>query len=900
MAQSRGEFKSLEGLQGETLGEACRSRVEAARARLEQGHARDEEAAALLARHARDMDDLVEALFQRAAPGQGARLSLVALGGYGRVELYPFSDLDLLVLCEEDEAAAEGLIKEVIYPLWDAGLKVGHAARTVAQTLELAAEDITVCSALLDARHLQGDPALSEALRDAARQNLFGPRAGGFLDRLRQERESRHRRFGQTVYLLEPNIKSGRGGLRDLATGLWAAKARLDLDDLDQLDAGGGATPRQERALVTAQAFLRRLRLAMHLEAGRQQDQLTFQLQERLAPGLFPEERVPGVRQPAPAVAPAVERLMHAYYRHAQAVALETEGILERLDPDGAGAPGDGCIIGADGEHYDLCGSAVKLKEPERLWQHPWEMLRAFQVALDQGRRLHRATRDLIAEAAAGEPGLRLAADERAAELFLELLVHPEQPRPGGVLEELHDLGVLAAVLPELEPCTGRVQHDLYHVYTVDRHSLYVVALLKAWMRGEQADTYPTAVELMATLERPGSLLMAGLLHDVGKPLGSGHASRGARLARGATARLGMPEGYLEDVTFLVREHLTMAHVSQRRDLDDPDVISAMAEKVGTVDRLRQLYLLTVADTAMTAPGNLSDWKARLLEQLYRATYGHLALGKNLDLLQREALAEQRREKLEGVLRARFGEPGATVTHRLPRSFLLAHQEDSLLHHVGATLELEQEGATVATRVRPGDGGAWELTVCCADAAGLLATLTGVMLAHQIDVLAAQVHTLYPEPGRRGRGEGAVVIDIFQVRAPEHGPEDLWSRFEADLELALAGELDLEGLVRRHTRPASPLLQRVVPPVPTEVVIDNDASDRYTVVEVHAADRIGALHAITRALSDLGLAIQVSRINTEAGRLADIFYVCELSNGDKVEAPARQTEVKERITQALQ
>ena len=898
MAQSTGEFKSLESLikldEGEVRS-ACASLVEEARAWLATASP-GEDPAELLAWHAGRLDHLVRALYQRAGLGADQLVSLVALGGYGRGELYPYSDLDLLVLCEEDEALAVKVVEAVVYPLWDAGVKVSHAVRTQAETLELASEDLTVCSSLLDARHLAGNEGLTHALQAAGLRRLFGPSSGRFMALLHQERAGRHRRFGDTVYLLEPNIKSGRGGLRDLATGLWAAKARLGLDELDQLDAEGGASPRQERALLAAQSFLRKLRLAMHQEAGRQQDQLTFELQERLAPNLFPEPAVPGVRRPSPAVAPAVERLMAAYYRHAHAVVMETGGILERLSLMDRETPPGRKVSEEAEEHLELAGDRLRSASPERFWQEPSELVRAMALSLELDAELERSTRDLIAEAAAGEPGLKLASDPRAAQLFLGLLTHPEAQGESTILEEVHDLGVLAALIPEFGPCTGRVQHDLYHVYTVDRHSLYVVGLLKAWMRGEQADLHPTAVDLISRLERPEALLLAALMHDVGKPLGAGHAASGARLARGATARLGLDAELMEDVTFLVREHLTMAHMSQRRDLDDPEVIGKLAGRVREVNRLRALYLLTLADTAMTAPGNLTDWKERLLEELYIKTYGFLALGKSLTLQERERQAAQRREKLEGVLRGRFGEAGVSMAQRLPSSMLLAHGEASLLHHLGAAMDLDAGEAQVSTRVQPLDSGTWQLTLCCADRPGLLAALTGVMLAHRVEVLAAQVHTLYPAPDGDG---GTVVLDIFTVRAPRRAGDDLWRRLEQDLEGVLSGELDLGAMIKRRSSPSSPLLRRVVPRIPTEVTLDNSASDRFTVVEVQAEDGVGVLHAITSALSELGLAIQVSRVNTEAARAVDIFYVCEAVNGAKLQTSARQEQVKLAINAAL-
>lgn len=259
-------------------------------------------------------------------------------------------------------------------------------------------------------------------------------------------------------------------------------------------------------------------------------------------------------------------------------------------------------------------------------------------------------------------------------------------------------------------------------------------------------------------------------------------------------------------------------------------------------------------------------------------------------------MAAQRRQKLEGVLRGRFGGDGVVMAQRLPSSMLLAHDEEDLLHHVGAALDLEAGGGPVSTRVRRQDGDTWQLTICCADRPGLLAAITGVMLAHRVEVLAAQAHTLYP---RAGEPKGTQVLDIFTVRAPAADQEQPWQGLEQDLGGVLRGEVALDALVSRRVTPGSPLLRRVEPRIPTEVTLDNRASDRFTVVEVQAKDGVGVLHAITRALSDLGLAIQVSRVNTEASRVVDIFYVCEADTGEKLLDPARQARVKEEIASAL-
>ncbi|MBK8482273.1 MAG: [protein-PII] uridylyltransferase [Proteobacteria bacterium] len=837
-------------------------------------------------------DELLTTLF---AAGGGAEVpvALVALGGYGRRSLYPYSDIDLLVLPHAGGwKHVDRLLEHVVYPLWDAKVAVGHAVRSIEETVELARTDLTMRTALLDARLVTGDDGLFTMLQETARRAFFGPEhVASFVESLIEERRQRHPRFGDTVYLLEPNIKSGSGGLRDVNTAFWATKMRYGVADLDQLVAVGAASSRQQSALLEARQFLRRLRLAMHFQAGRAQDRLLFELQEGLAPLLFAEEEIPG--RPAGAhekvgVAPAVERLMHAYYRSARSVVLETDSLLQRCAIRPSAAPLARELVEED--LWSVGGELVSAA-PERFWDEPAELIAVFEIAGRHGLGIARELKDMLAEAAASCPGLQLLGDERAAEAWRRVLVSDGRAGQGLLLEQMHEVGLLNAMLPEFEPCTGRVQHDLYHVYTVDRHSLYVVGLLKALRRGEQEETYPLPVAVIRALEDLEPLYLAALLHDVGKPLGRGHARKGARLAAGVAARLGLRHEAQDTVAFLVRHHLAMQHISQRRDLGDPAVVGAFAELVGSADRLRRLYLLAVADTAMTAPGNLTFWKASLLDQLYTSTHRLLTSGSPLAP---QAMIEQRRAELRALLLESWGELSTAIVDRLPDELLSGQSVELLAHHVGVALDLE---ATPACRVRIGtrqhDAATTVITVCCPDAPGLLATITGVMLLHRIEVLAAQIYTIPAE----GDAVGSA-LDLFWVTTPDPAEFRSWVQFSSMLELALGQEFELERLIQQRMRP-SLLGHRVLPAVPTAVIIDNEGSERCTILELHSADVSGLLHTVTHTLSELGLGIDLAKVASEAGHVVDIFYVRETASGRKLEDEARLTEARETLTQAI-
>jgi [protein-PII] uridylyltransferase len=498
----------------------------------------------------------------------------------------------------------------------------------------LARDDLATATALLDARHIAGDRRLT---LDLVRATLAALAPGGnpnaLIAALAAEKQARHARFGASLYLLEPNLKQGIGALRDLSTALWCAQIRWDPPRLPPPGAAGAAgaeqgaeplvgnlvtmghlTRRQAQVLLGARDFLLRTRALVQLTAGRRFDQLTFEIQEAIAPALYPDARAHD-GEVRPAVAPAVEALMRDYYLHAREVVQVADRLLESARVPARRRPR---IAQLDASFITFNGD-LAIRDPRLFVERPSEMVRLFRVAVAERLAVYGHTRELAAETLARDPR-PLARDPQAAGLLLDALADPRDDAQPSALETMNQLGVLSALIPDWAPCTGRVQHDLYHVYTVDQHQLYALAMQKRLARGELAAEHPTAVELWREVRRPAPLLLATLLHDVGKPMGKGHAEKGAVVAGVAARRLGMAEADAELTEFLVRQHLTMSHLSQRRDLSDPEVIARFAERVGDDERLIQLYLLTLCDAAMTAPDNLTAWKADLLRELMLRT----------------------------------------------------------------------------------------------------------------------------------------------------------------------------------------------------------------------------------------------------------------------------------------
>ena len=840
-------------------------------------------------------DEVVTELWQAALPRLGEAawrdMALVATGGWGRREMCPYSDIDVLLLAPPRLAsAAQGAAEELLYPLWDAGVRVGHAVRDPAATAQLARGDLATATALLDARFITGARARHDELAQGTRRAVApGGNPNDLVARLAAEKDRRHDKFGDSLYLLEPNLKQGIGALRDLATGVWAARARWGVTGVAELCAHGHLSARQAAVLDDALDFLLRIRSLAQLSLGRATDQLTFEIQEAIAPGLYPDVAIPegDVR---PAVAPAVEALMRRYYLHARAVVRVADRLLESARVPERKKP----RIRQIDPSFLLWNGKLAVSDPAVFRERPAEMIRLFRVALEHDVPIYRHTVELVEEQLAlGGPAL--LADPEAARLFLEALCDVRDARQPSLLEEMHQAGVLNAMMPEWAPCTCRVQHDLYHVYTVDQHQLYAVAMLKRTMRGELAAEAPLATEVAARIGPRRSLFLGTLLHDVGKPLGKGHAEKGARVTGVIARRLGMSEAEAARAEMLVRQHLTMSHLSQRRDLTDPEVIERFAERMEHEEALEELYLLTRCDTAMTSPNNLSAWKDQLLGELYARTRDRFRGAVAADTGAFEAVRTRVRELLPeaapalGALLGRLDD--RTVAALTPRQ---------IARHLSLAQRRAQAGAPVDIEVAAYPlKGHTEVAVVADDRRGLLGHIAGVLAAHRVSIDAAVVSTVAREEG------GSLALDLFYVRDPYGkviAAEDArWELIRRDLAAVIesAGEpSDAVGDLLARRRKRSSLRPRVTPAVPTTVQVVDDASQDFTVVEVAARDEVGLLHTITRTLAELGLDIHLAKVSTEGEKAADAFYVSE-AGGGKVRDPERLAALESALRAAL-
>ncbi len=825
-------------------------------------------------------DHALTALFAKATAGVSEPLALVATGGWARRELAPHSDIDFIVLHDHDEKTAKQVSDRLLYPLWDEKLAIGHAIREARAAARLARGDLATATALLDARHIAGDRRLTTELVRATLGVLSpGGNPNDLIGALAAEKRNRHDRFGASLYLLEPNLKQGIGALRDLATALWAAAVRwhpprpgTDPESAEglitNLVAMGHLTRRQGDVLAFARDFMLRIRALVQVTTKRRFDQLTFEIQEAIAPSLYPDAR-PHEGDIRSAVAPAVEALMSDYYLHARGVVQVADRLLESARVPARRKPR---IAEVDSSFITFNGE-VAIKDPRLFGERPSEMVRLFRVAVADKLPVYGHTRELAAETIARDP-TPLASDPRSAPLFVEALCDIRDSAQPSMFEVMHQIGILAALMPGWAPCTGRVQHDLYHVYTVDQHQLYALAMQKRLARGELADEHPLATELWKEVKRPAALFLGTLLHDVGKPLGKGHAEKGAVVAGVVAQRLGLSEDEIEMTEFLVRQHLTMAHLSQRRDLTDPDVIARFAKQMGNEDRLIKLYLLTLCDTAMTSPDNLNAWKAGLLRELVIRTRryfrGEAVRGEAIEgdadtrdkivqvATDGDALdAKIARELVDGI------DPQLTMQ-------LTARQAARHIRLVSA-VQHKQPPVGLEVHCFPMRGHS-EVSIVAPDAPGVLAAIAGALTANRVDVLGAFLgHIDLPDRRR-------LVIDTFYVRdlkgAAIADDDARWARLGTDLKELLAGAPDPGAVAQliAKRRPRSGMPKRVTPGVITEIKLHDDSSQA-TIVEVMTQDRVGVLYAITQTLADLGLDISLAKVSTEGEKVADAFYV---------------------------
>ncbi len=814
-----------------------------------------------------------------------AGCSLIALGGYGRAEMNPRSDLDLMFFyAPAGKEAAKIIADRMLYLLWDLRLDVGSSVRSAEECVE-EAQDSTVRSALLDSRLISGSLQLFDRYRETVGRFVLNQDTQRFIKLKLEERAERKRRYGSSVYLLEPNLKEGEGGLRELQEALWIARVKFKSDNLKGLLKKGVINEQDYQEYESALDYLWKIRNFLHFKGKgqRKSDQLTFEQQQLLADFFgFKKKRRDS----------AVEQFMQEYYAHAiQVEHLSTTLILTATQP---GTPPRKNVFNflsrrnlEDG-FYVIRGE-LRAKEDQRLLEDPTLMMVAFELAQKHEVQLCLELKQLIRE------NTHLVNDElrrskRINHSFMQILRYPKGVSK--ILRKMHHLQFLNAFIPEFKKIYCQVQFDLYHIYTVDIHTLFAVEEMEKLWHGDYQQVHPMLTEVASNIEKRELLLLAILFHDIGKGGGKDHSARGAEMIPTIARRLRLNREDSQRLEFLVLNHLQMAHISQRRDLQDFKLISQFADLMGMSENLRMLYLLTFADIKAVGPDVWSEWKGSLLRELYEKTYD--ALEKNE--FYQEKRSEKIRNRKRNIRKALLGDFSESRVNKAINSlhtrYLMSYRSRDIIPHL--RLALSRGKKTLVMQVHHNREAEYtELTLATIDSTGLYSQIAGVLAAHSINILGAQIHT---------RKTGAV-LDILQVNSLIGGTvekQQKWQRVEADLCEVLEGRIFVEDLFNKCPEPdylKSTSQQQ--PQQGNKVEIDNTVSDRYTVIDIFATDKVGLLYAITKTLNELGLYIAVSKISTKVDQVADVFYVCDIFS-QKITDPVKLEEIRSALLRQLE
>lgn len=844
------------------------------------------------------IDELIIGRYRRAVrqmDEQGAveasqHCCLVALGGYGRRELAPYSDIDIMFLYRPGAFETISLLsRQVLHDLWDLGFQVGHSVRTIADCLELGSSDLTIRTSMMEARFLAGSPRLFEEFYRRYFRRVVVRGTDRFIEHKMEERRREYEKFGETVYLLEPNVKKSKGGLRDLHVLQWAGMARHQAATIQELADRGILSRKDYLALLEAREFLWRVRAFLHVQAGMAQEILTFDEQLRLAASFGFQDR-PHLL--------AVEQFMQQYYRHTMDVhetcirfvdRCRSVSFLSRLAQWRPARRVDGQFVVAGGS------LTVPLELRPRVLAQPELLLRLFALAQSQQLKIDTDLLDEIhrhVDAIAAE-AFRTPAVSR---LFLSILSGPS--RVATTLEAMHRAHLLEKILPVFAAVRGLMQFNQYHKYTVDEHSLLAVAYAE-----QLAQDQGVLGEVYREIRRKDLLHLALLLHDVGKGREGDHSEVGKAIAEETAARLGLDEQETRTLVFLVHRHLLMAHTAFRRDPYDEKVLFNFARAVMTPEVLKKLLVLTAADLAAVGPGMFTKWKESLLVELYLRTLpevsGERESVESVDRVKQIALAVAREVERRPELLLPEGSGRRMPLHwiesqlaRLPLRYVYGTTPARLAAHLTAISRLEPGDVLVEESFQD-QLGTCEYTVITFDdlTPGIFSKIAGVLAFKGLQILDAQIIT---------RDDG-IVLDSFQVVDLDYSgppPKERRDNVARTIVDVLKGRDTVENLAGQHSR--LPCLRPVSPNrQPAEVQVDNETSDRFTIIDVFADDRQGLLYVITHAIFRLGLSVHAARISTRLDQVADVFYVTD-RGGTKIQDHVRLEAIRAGIKEAIE
>ena len=834
--------------------------------------------------YSRVLDNYFQESFEMSRLGPRITLNknlyaIIALGGYGRQEQCIYSDIDLLFLFEKKvPEETEALIREIIYPLWDMGLDVGYATRSIRESVHLALEEIEVLTSLLDARFICGMSPLYSSLMEKLGQKITTRRSNKIIAALIENNRRRHRYYGDSAYLLEPNLKEGQGGLRDYHTMLWIARIKSNLRQFRDFEYHGYLSHDELDSLRNSLRFIWNIRNRLHHLTGRKCDQLYFEHQAALATSLnFREENG---QHP-------VEKFLSDLHGHMDFVKQQHFIFLYDLGYSSSSTRKrrtkkittvKGLKVSAEGM-LNFVSSEGIIKFPGLLMKI-FEESACLNIPLSiEAKRLAKEFRYLIDEA--------FISSLENVQSFDQILAATASTFE--VLSEMLNTGVLTQYIPEFRDIENRIQYDEYHLYPVDRHSLRAVQILKSFGTKEDTSNAPLCGDLYKGLKNRRLLLWAALFHDIGKGVpGERHSKTGAKIARTALSKRGFNNQEIETVSFLVEEHLMLFKTATRRDLYDEETAVFCARKIKDARHLKMLYLLTVADAMSTGPKAWNEWTAALLKDLFFKVVNIIEHG---ELATRDAVNvvdEKKKKVLSSGFELHPKEELETLFNFMSPRYLLYASAEDILEHIKLYQQIGVDDFFWRVVEAP-DSNSRTVTICAKDRPGLISKIAGTFTLNSLDILNVQVFTW----------RNNIALDIFEVKPPPDliFEAKTWERAAKQLQSALAGELDLtaalsEKLKMYRSGKARPRHR------PHKIVLDNNSSSFFTIVEVFAYDFPGLLYSITDALFRCKLDVWVAKISTKVDQVVDVFYVRDF-DGQKVDSPDQVAAVKAAIEDVL-
>ncbi len=835
------------------------------------------------------MDQLLRTTYELAAlreypvynPTTGDRLTMLAVGGYGRKELAPHSDIDLLFLFPYKQTPhIEQVVEWTLYLLWDLGLKVGHATRSVDECIRSAKNDLTIRTAVLEARHISGDQEVFQTLRKRFHDDIVTSTGREFVSAKLAERDARHKRLGDSRYVLEPNIKEGKGGLRDLQTLYWIGKYLYEVDTVPALVEAGVLTKRERRLFGKAAALLWTIRCHLHYLTDRAEERLTFDTQPELA-------RRMGYTDHAGTT--GVERFMKHYYLVAKDVGDLTRIFCAAIE---ASRPRRWPRVwlprfGNDErlKGFRLETDMLTVANDKAFADDPVAMMRLFHVSHFTGTPIHpHALRLVTRNLKRFDHEVREQPEPN--KLFMEILAAEDGQE--NTLRQMNEAGLFGRFLPDFGRVVGQMQHDMYHVYTVDEHTIFAIGILNRIERGLYKEDHPLSSKIIHKVHSRRALYASVLFHDIAKGRGGNHSILGAEVAEKVGPRLGLTPEETETVAWLVLHHLAMSNTAFKRDLSDPKTIKDFAELVQSPERLRLLLCLTVPDIRAVGPKVWNGWKAALLRELYYSAEDEMSGAHAASDRDSRVLAAQ--TALGDALR---DWPRADIDAHLARGYpgyWLAFDTPTLVEHARQMREAEADEQPLSVRAKvDAERAVTIVSIYTQDHPGLFSRIARAFAASGANVVDARIFTT-PQ---------SMAIDVFWVQDLEGAafaqPAAL-KKLKSTIEHSLRGKLTRARGERRTTFAPSRLQIFEVPP---RVIIDNKASGTHTVIEVNGRDRPGFLSAVTGALYNLNLRIASAKISTYGERVVDVFYVKD-GFGMKIEHESRLKRIRERLLRAAE